>query len=141
MLFETSTITLKQSHSPDLIVFRFSCFKIGKSQPRVAYKRKSVYWFLGEPRLSRRSPSIPEEPVCSGEACLSWRSPVCPRGARLSEEKIFDVGNIKIMYSSFYWLVRNTFYLFMISVFNVTFCKRNFQQWEIYSVSGQCPAH
>ena len=43
-----STIILKWSHCPDLIVFRYLCFKIGKSEPRVAYKsvaykRKSVY--------------------------------------------------------------------------------------------------
>ena len=43
-----STIILKWSHSPDLIIFRYSCFKLGQSEPRVAYKsvaykRKSVY--------------------------------------------------------------------------------------------------
>ena len=42
------TIILKWSHCPDLIIFRYSCFKIGISEPRVAYKsvayeRKSVY--------------------------------------------------------------------------------------------------
>ena len=38
MLFGMSTIILKWSHSPDLIIFRYSCFKIGQSEPRVAYK-------------------------------------------------------------------------------------------------------
>ena len=38
MLFGMSTIILKWSHSPGLIVFRYSCFKIGQSEPRVAYK-------------------------------------------------------------------------------------------------------
>ena len=33
-----STIILKWSHSPDLIIFRYSCFKIGQSEPHVAYK-------------------------------------------------------------------------------------------------------
>ena len=48
MLFGMSAIILKWSHSPDLIIFRYSCFKIGQSQPpvaykSVAYKRKCVY--------------------------------------------------------------------------------------------------
>ena len=38
MLFGMSTIISKWSHSPDLIIFRYSCFKIGQSEPRVAYK-------------------------------------------------------------------------------------------------------
>ena len=38
MLFGMSTIFLKWSHSSDLIIFRYSCFKIGQSEPRVAYK-------------------------------------------------------------------------------------------------------
>ena len=38
MLFGMSTIILKWSHSPDIILFRYSCFKIGQSEPRVAYK-------------------------------------------------------------------------------------------------------
>ena len=47
MLFGMSAIILTWSHSPDRIIFRFSYFKIGKSQPgvaykSVAYKRKSV---------------------------------------------------------------------------------------------------
>ena len=49
MLFGMNTIILKLSHSPDLIIFRFSCFKIGQSQPRVAYKsvadKRSVYFY------------------------------------------------------------------------------------------------
>ena len=48
MLFGMSTIILKWSYSPDLIIFRYSYIKIGHSEPRVAYKsvaykRKSVY--------------------------------------------------------------------------------------------------
>ena len=48
MLFEMCTIILKWSHSPDLIIFRYSCFKIGHSQPRdayksVAYKKRVMY--------------------------------------------------------------------------------------------------
>ena len=43
MIFGMSTIILKCCISPDLIIFRYSCFKIGQSEPRVAYKRKSVY--------------------------------------------------------------------------------------------------
>ena len=38
MLFGMSSIILKWSHSPDLNIFRFSCFKIGQSEPRVAYE-------------------------------------------------------------------------------------------------------
>ena len=41
-----SAIILKWSHCPDLIIFQYSCFKIGQSEPRVAYKsvayKKSV---------------------------------------------------------------------------------------------------
>ena len=38
MLFGMSTIILKWSHSPDHIIFRYSCFKKDQSEPRVAYK-------------------------------------------------------------------------------------------------------
>ena len=38
MLLGMCTIILKWSHSPDLIIFRYSCFKTGQSEPRVAYK-------------------------------------------------------------------------------------------------------
>ena len=48
-----STIILKWSHCPDLIIFRYSCFKIAQSEPRVAYKsvankKKSVSCSLYE---------------------------------------------------------------------------------------------
>ena len=39
ILSKISTIILKWSHSPDFNIFRCSCFKIGLSQPCVAYKR------------------------------------------------------------------------------------------------------
>ena len=38
MVLGMCTIILKCSHCPDLIIFRYSCFKIGQSEPRVAYK-------------------------------------------------------------------------------------------------------
>ena len=38
MLLGMSTIILKWSQRSDLIVFRYSCFDIGQSEPRVAYK-------------------------------------------------------------------------------------------------------
>ena len=39
MLFGMSAIIMKWSHSLDLLIFQYSCFKIDQSQPRVAYKR------------------------------------------------------------------------------------------------------
>ena len=36
MLFGMSAIILKCSHSPNLIIIRYSCFKIGQYQPCIA---------------------------------------------------------------------------------------------------------